>query len=112
MKTWRETKIGNGVKRPKSKQMHGLNNKENLGKKIKQQKEKQRKLFKIIREEMKKADQFRMSLEGLQDLSNSSVNSIQTKRERTIDKAKIAMSDLLENTRMLKQTENQYRKIP
>ncbi|QLH07371.1 hypothetical protein C5F50_10040 [Nitrosopumilus ureiphilus] len=33
MKTWRETKIGEGIKRPKSKEMLGLNNKENLSKK-------------------------------------------------------------------------------
>lgn len=85
--------------------------KESASKKIKQQKEKQRKLFKIIKEEMKKSDQFRISLEGLQNLSDSSISSIQKKREKALNKTKDAINELLDNTRLLKKTENQFRNI-
>lgn len=110
MKTWRERKIGNGIKNPKSKRMIGLNNNESLDKKIKTQKEKQRKLFKVIRDEMKKVEQFRISIEGLQNLSDSSVKSIQIKREKALSKIKITINELLENSTMLKKAEDQYRK--
>lgn len=90
--------------------MIGLNNNESLDKKIKTQKEKQRKLFKVIRDEMKKVEQFRISIEGLQNLSDSSVKSIQIKREKALSKIKITINELLENSTMLKKAEDQYRK--
>jgi len=40
----------------KSEKMLGLNNKDSVDKKIREHKEKQRKLFKIIKDEMRKAE--------------------------------------------------------
>lgn len=110
MKAWSERKVGNGIKNPNSKNMVGLNNIEDFAKKIKKQKENQRKLFKTIKDEMKKVDQFRISIDGLQNLSDSSTSSIQIKREKALNKTKIAINELLENAKMLKKLENQYRK--
>jgi late competence protein required for DNA uptake (superfamily II DNA/RNA helicase) len=111
MKTWKEVKIGKGVNRPKSNNMAGMNNKESISKKIKQQKEKQQKLLKIIKDEIRKAEQFRISLDGLQKLSPSSINTIQTKREKSFNKIKDALNDLILNTKIMKNTEKQFQKI-
>lgn len=111
MKTWREVNIGKGVNRPKSKNMLGVNSKENLSKKIKKQKEKQQKLLKTIKDEIRKADQFRISLDGLQKLSSSSIRTIQTKRENSFNKTKEVLSELIANTKIMKNTENQIQKI-
>lgn len=110
MKTQKERKIRNSASNTKSKHMKELNNKEDSSKKIKEIKEKQRKLFKIIRDEMRKAEQFRISIDGLQNLSDASVKSIQIRREKTLSRTKITINELLENSKMLKNAEKQYRK--
>lgn len=110
MKKWRETKFKKTVKIPKAKKMSGIYNKQDILKEIKIQKEKQRKKLRIIHDELKKAEQFRISLEGLQKLSHSSIKSLQERREKSIFKANKALSELTTITRKLEKTENQFRK--
>ena len=82
--------------------------KQTLIKEIKKYKEEQRKLLRIIKEELKKADQFRVSIEGLEKLSKSSIKSIQTKREKSVFKAKRAFDNFSSNTIKLKKAEEKF----
>ena len=107
MKTWREEKIGKGIKRPNSKQMIGLDQKKILTNKIKKEKEKQRKLLKEIRDEIKKIEQLGISLDGLEKISNSSIRSIQARREKSIITTNKSIKELTLLTNSLKKLEIQ-----
>ena len=84
-------------------------NKEDLINEIKKLKEKQRRSLRGINEELKKSDQFRISIEGLEKLSNSSINSIQNKRAKSILKAKKIFDEFVLNTRKLKKAEDRLK---
>ena len=108
MKTWRETKIGKDINRPNSKNMTGIKNKEALKREIKLQKEKQRKQIRIIKDEIKKIEQLRLSLEGLEKISESSIKAIQQRREKSIQKIKTASNTIASISTGLKRIEIKF----
>lgn len=109
MSNWRETKIGTGVKRPKSRQMRGSDRKKGLKEKIKKQKEKQRILLKSTSEYVKKVSQSMISIDGLETLSDSSIRSLQKRRDASIVNMSKSVQDLVRLTKSLKNTESQLR---
>ncbi|QDI89225.1 hypothetical protein Nisw_06655 [Candidatus Nitrosopumilus sp. SW] len=86
------------------------NSKKDITKKIKNLKEKYRKQLQIVKDEIKKAEQQRISFEGLDTISPSSITSIQMRRERSILKAKQAITISLNLQKEIKKLELQYSK--
>lgn len=78
---------------------------------IKKHKENQRKTQKIIYGELKKIETLRISIEGIQTLSDYSIKSIQDRREKAVNSINKATNDLSISTKALKKIENQIRKI-
>lgn len=85
--------------------------KANLLSQIKEHKENQRKSQKIIHGELKKIETLRISIEGIQTLSDSSIKSIQDRREKAVKSINKATLDLSISTKTIKKIENQFRKI-
>lgn len=76
---------------------------------LKKLKSEQRQAIREIKEEIKKSDQFRISIDGLEKLSNNSISSIQNKREKSILNAKKTFNELIINTRKIKKIEDKIR---
>lgn len=109
MGNWRETKIGTGVKRPKSPEMKGFNRKKDLKEKLKKQKSKQRFLLKSLTEDIKKISQSGISLDGLETLSSSSISSLQKRRAKSVESLNKSVRELVTVLKSLKTLENQLR---
>ena len=82
-----------------------------ISKKIKNSKEKYRKQLRIIKDEIKKAEQQRISLEGLENISASSISSIHIRRERSLLKARHAITASLNLQKEINKLELQYSKF-
>ena len=96
----------NGTKNQISSSKSG--SKKILSKKIKALKEKYRKQLQTIKDEIKKAEQQRISFEGLDNISASSIRSIQMRRERSLLKARQAITTSLNLQKEIKKLELQY----
>lgn len=83
----------------------------NLLAQIKKQKENQRKTQKIIHGELTKIETLRISIEGIQTLSDSSIKSIQERREKAVKAINKATDELSILAKTMKNIENRIRKI-
>lgn len=93
----------------KTKSDNSSANKETLLNELKKLKAEHRRALHVIKEEIRKSDQFRISKEGLENLSKNSINSIQNKREKSILKAKKTFNELIIDTKRLKKIEDRIK---
>lgn len=82
-----------------------------IGKKITKQKDKQQKTIRSIKDELKKLNQLYISLDGLQNLSDSSIKNIHSRREQSVLNLIRLSRDLNVVTREIKNLQKQYRRM-
>lgn len=109
MSTWKE-QGEKGNKKKKPKETPEINSSKTLRQEIRKQKEKQRQLLKSIRDEVRKIEQLKISIEGIEKLSKQSIDSIQNRREKSIIKAKKSIAELTNLVKELSESEKNYQK--
>lgn len=108
---WRGTKIGHGVKIPKSKNMVGIKtDSKSIQENIKKLRTNQRKKILQLRKNLKEFEHHVIAISGLETLSNSSIKRIQNKRETSTINMIQLISELSVLNRQIKKLETEYRK--
>ncbi len=110
-KKWSTTRIGRGVKVPKSNNMLGIStSSKSLQLKIKKLRTNQRKKLVEIKKILKEIEQHVIAISGLESLKSSSIKRIQNKRETAILSLIRLVSELSVLNRNIKKLEIAYKK--
>ncbi|MDX1596000.1 MAG: hypothetical protein R3327_03580 [Nitrosopumilaceae archaeon] len=109
-KKFRAVNIGKGVKRPKAKSMRGIAITSKIKDDILDERTSQKQDIAKLSKKLSKLKSLRISLPGLQELSDSSIKKIQQERLELSREIKELSNNISESTRRLAQLETKYKK--
>ena len=113
-KKFRAVKIGKGVKRPKTKAMQGMSNTKSssdIKNEILEERTNQKQEIAKLNKKISKLKTLRISMPGLQELRQSSVNKIQKDRLDLSQEIKELSDNLISSAKKLTKLETKYRKL-
>jgi len=113
-KKFRAVKIGKGVKRPKTKNMEGMSNTKSssyIKNEILEERTNQKQEIAKLNKKVSKLKTLRISMPGLQELRQSSVNKIQKDRLDLSLEIKELSDNLVSSAKRLTKLETKYRKL-
>lgn len=113
-KKFRAVKIGKGVKRPKTKNIEGMSNPKSssyIKNEILEKRTNQKQEIAKLNKKVSKLKTLRISMPGLQELRQSSVNKIQKDRLDLSLEIKELSDNLISSAKGLTKLETKYRKL-